>query len=322
MTPPLIILGWSTRNLPSAQVVDYAVHAIGAGLEPMSVEIPDPAGFDAALQCVVMGDVVVARGTGQSLRCTHARAEISRNSQRQYHIVLNRRSPWTLHHRGDVALRADDAVVMDSAYGYDFTYPSFDNAHLQLSESWIRQWVRDPAMLAGRSILKDSPWGAALCSYLKVLTPEFMARGPLPASLLIDHLGALLALVAHDVGAGAPALPRRDRVMRERILETLRQRCTEPGLTATDVAAVLGISLRTLHRHLASFRQTFGGALIGARIAVATRMLESRIFRHLTVAEIGRRAGFVDASHFTRAVRARTERTPLQIRRDAGIADS
>ncbi len=229
MTSPLIILGWSTRNLPSAQVVDYAVHAIGAGLEPMSVEIPDPAGFDAALQCVVVGDVVVARGTGQSLRCIHARAEIARNSQRQYHIVLNRRSPWTLHHRGDVALRAEDAVVMDSAYGYDFTYPSFDNAHLQLSESWMRQWVRDPAMLAGRAILKDSPWGAALCSYLKGLTPEFMARAPLPASLLIDHLGALLALVAHDVGAGATALLRRDRVMHDRILETLRQRCTEPG---------------------------------------------------------------------------------------------
>ena len=55
MTSPLIILGWSTRNLPSAQVVDYAVHAIGAGLEPMSVEIPDPAGFDVLCNAWSLG---------------------------------------------------------------------------------------------------------------------------------------------------------------------------------------------------------------------------------------------------------------------------
>ena len=33
------------------------------------------------------------------------------------------------------------------------------------------------------------------------------------------------------------------------------------------------------------------------------------------VAEVGRRAGFTDASHLTRVIRSRTGRTPSQIRR-------
>jgi AraC-like DNA-binding protein len=35
----------------------------------------------------------------------------------------------------------------------------------------------------------------------------------------------------------------------------------------------------------------------------------------VTTAEIGRPAGFLDASHFTRVLRRRTGRTPLQMRR-------
>jgi AraC family transcriptional activator of tynA and feaB len=35
----------------------------------------------------------------------------------------------------------------------------------------------------------------------------------------------------------------------------------------------------------------------------------------VTTAEIGRRAGFSDASHFVKALRRRTGRTPLQMRR-------
>lgn len=203
----LVILGWSTRDLPPGKVVDYATHAIGEGLEPMRVEIPDPAEFNASLQCVMMGEVVVAQGMGAGMRGTHARREIARDAGRNYHLILNRRSSWTLRHRGDSLLRVDDAVVMDSAFEYDFTYPSFDNTHLQLSGSWMRQWVSDPSLLAGRAILKDSSWGAALCACLRMITPAFMVDAPLPPRLVIDHLGALLAMVAGHLDAG-PA-PRR-----------------------------------------------------------------------------------------------------------------
>jgi AraC-like DNA-binding protein len=86
-------------------------------------------------------------------------------------------------------------------------------------------------------------------------------------------------------------------------------------LTAGDIARAFGVSPRTVHRILASYGETFGKKLMDARIEVATRMLESRLFARLTIAEIGRRAGFVDPSHFARVFRGSLGLTPSQYRR-------
>jgi len=48
-------------------------------------------------------------------------------------------------------------------------------------------------------------------------------------------------------------------------------------------------------------------------------MLTSPLFDRVTTAEIGRRAGFLSASHFARVMRSRTGRTPLQLRRAADL---
>jgi AraC-like DNA-binding protein len=65
---------------------------------------------------------------------------------------------------------------------------------------------------------------------------------------------------------------------------------------------------------------SFGNLLVGARAAVGVRMLESPLFRKLSVVEIAHRAGFSDASHFARVVRNRTGRTPTQLRSVPGVA--
>lgn len=92
------------------------------------------------------------------------------------------------------------------------------------------------------------------------------------------------------------------------------QRCTDDALGALEIAVALGVSVRTLHRTLAACGQTFGATLMSARVALATRMLESPLMARLTISEIGRRAGFSDASHFTRVFRRYTGRTPAQVR--------
>jgi AraC-like DNA-binding protein len=46
--------------------------------------------------------------------------------------------------------------------------------------------------------------------------------------------------------------------------------------------------------------------LTQARVDLAVRMLQSPLFDRVTTAEIGRRAGFTDASHFVTVLRKRT----------------
>lgn len=111
-----------------------------------------------------------------------------------------------------------------------------------------------------------------------------------------------------------------DRALRDRIVETIQQTCGELTLTAAAVAAAAKVSIRSLHRSLASEGETFGELLLQARAALATRMLESRLFNRLTIAEIGRRAGFIDPSHFGRVYRRLTGFSPGQVRNKPGPA--
>jgi len=75
------------------------------------------------------------------------------------------------------------------------------------------------------------------------------------------------------------------------------------------------VSQRTLHRALAGGGHTFAQQLMACRMEAATRLLADPRFDRLTVAEIGRRVGLADASHFVRSCRARLGATPAELRR-------
>lgn len=134
--------------------------------------------------------------------------------------------------------------------------------------------------------------------------------GALPPSLVAEHLGSLLALALERESTETPA----SRDLATRIDEALHRRCTEPELCAGDIAATLGISIRTLHRALATRQQTFAGRLMQHRIQQARRMLESPAFDRVTTAEIGRRVGLLDPSHFVRVCRRVAGCTPQELR--------
>jgi AraC family transcriptional regulator, positive regulator of tynA and feaB len=169
--------------------------------------------------------------------------------------------------------------------------------------------------LVGRRIARDSQWGRVLASYVAQLSPEFVVQAPLPQSILLDQLGALLALTATELSGSRAVSTPAERSLRDQICDHIKQRCTETSLQAADIAHSLNISRRTLHRTLAACGETFGAMLLQARVDIAARMLQSPLFDRVTAAEIGRRAGFSDASHFTKVLRRHTGRTPLQMRR-------
>jgi len=186
--------------------------------------------------------------------------------------------------------------------------------NLQLSEQFVRKWVPNPIVLGGQRI-GDSQWGRVLASYVAQLSPEFVVQAPLPQAVLIDQLGALLALAANELNGSCAESTPAERSVREQVIDHIRQRCADTSLQAADIASSLHISTRTLHRALGTCGETFGMMLIQARVDLAMRMLQSPLFDRVTTAEIGRRAGFSDASHFVKALRRRTGQTPLQMSR-------
>lgn len=305
---------WSTSDVDEPQRLDYYAEAISAAIDPMRVLRRVEGKFDAWIDCIELGPLSLIHGIGQAHDCIRDRTDVARSTGRNFHLILNNGSAWKVRHVGEHLVRKGDAMLLDSRDGYRLDFMSaIDNVHLKLSEDWLKQWVADPAAIVGTPILSDGDWGGALTAFMSQLSPELVASAPLPQQVFADQIGALLALYSNALTGKAAAANPRSRDLRDRIQEILAQRCNELSLTAVDVAASLAISPRTLHRGLAAHQQTFGALLMKARVDLATRMLESPLFRRLTTAEIGRRAGFADPSHFARVYRRHSGFTPAQV---------
>ncbi len=311
-TPPL--QRWSTDAVAPAQRLDYWIGAVCEGFLEMDVRSTQP-GFSAELLSAPLGPIRLnaVRGSGQDVYRTGR--GIAHSAQNFYYLLCKTDEAWTAA-QGDrrARLLPGDLLLVDSRRPYEFHFPTAcTTASLELPTDWVERWLPDAAAHTGRRIDGQSGFGAALSAFVRELQPQMAVAPPLPAALLSDQLGALLAL-----GLGgtpeAPAAPG----LRERIEAALRERHAEPGLTAAAVARGLGIGERSLHRALAAAGLAFAPLLMRCRMDSARRLLADPRFDRLSVGEIGRRAGLPDASHFVRVFRRHSGQTPGALRRQRG----
>jgi AraC family transcriptional activator of tynA and feaB len=307
---------WTTANVEQTRRLGYYEAALNDAVLPISITHADPRTFRVEMSFANFAGLGVCKQLGPPHGAVRGRSELARSTAHAFSLLMILETPWMIDHRGPLQMMPSDVLILDSEHTCKFEVRNpFVGINVGVSESWLRQWIPNPNVLAARRIPGNSLWGRALSAYLGELSPDLATAPPLPLSVIADQVGSLLALTASGLRGAIIANTPAVRSLHERIKDCLAQRSTEWELTAADVAASISISVRTLHRTLAATDETFGGALIAERARVALRMLTSPAFHQVTTAEIGRRAGFPSASHFARVIRDRTGRTPLQFRR-------
>jgi AraC-like DNA-binding protein len=240
------------------------------------------------------------------------RRAIARSREHFFYLLCNTDSAWRVAQQGRAErLLAGDLVLVDSRRCYEFHFPAVDTLSIELPTPWVESWLPHSESQLARRIDGRSGWGQALSAFVRQLQPELSVKPPLPAPLIVDQLGALLALAT----AQSPGVEPEARGLRERVLAEIAERHAEPGLTAREIAQALGTSERSLHRSLSGSGITFARSLMQQRMAAAHRLLSDARFDRLTVAEIGRRVGLLDASHFVRQCRQWLGATPGALRR-------
>lgn len=307
---------WSTADVPAPQRLDYFAAAVSEAVLPIGIDRADPEEFHAELKYAPLADIGVTNARGNAHSSFRGSTELARSGAPTFNLLMSLQTSWMADHRGKVRMKPRDVLVIDSRFPIRIIVDSaFEAVNISVPDAWLRRWLPDPSVLAMRRIPGDSLWGLALSTYLSSMSPELAAAPPLPLSLLADQVGSLLALTASGIHGLAPTRTKTAASLHERVTDRIRERCSEQGLTAQDVTTSLNISPRTLHRALASAQQTFGGVLIDARAANGLRMLRSSLFKLLSIEEIAYRAGFLNASHFSQVIRARSGMTPRQIRK-------
>jgi len=311
------VFQWSTDSLPAADRLDAYVGAICEQFLNVTTSSQE-LDFHSELAIRSLGPLLVAKMGGSSQDAYRTVRHIARSTDHGYHLVIGQGN-WTLRYPDrDVQLRPGDIVMTDSRFAHSAHWTSGCTAlNVRIPLEWLSAWVPEPRKLVGQRIAADGPWAGMLGKFVNQLSPEHAGKAlPLAENTMADQIGALLAMAAEEVpGAVTPRTPTH-KDMVECAVDVIQQRCSELQLTAADVAETLGISVRTLHRMLSGHDQSFGSLLIGARAEVARRMLEAPGFDRLTTQEIGRRAGFTDASHFARVCASRFGRRPSDFRRE------
>lgn len=201
--------------------------------------------------------------------------------------------------RHEIVLNPGDIGIIDSGLPFQLYFP----------ESVDRRIVMMPKPLLASRLRTVSNWKGPLCVKSDfVLTPVVVQlirmlterEGPIAdahAHLMLESMADYLAQsLSHEYGSSAEAL---NRTMFDSLTQYIAQNIVSPQLSATSVAAAIGVSVRTVHRLFKRFSDSsFEQYVIQRRLLLAKQSLVSGA--NTSVSDAAFAAGFNDLSHFTR----------------------
>ena len=231
-----------------------------------------------------------------------------------YELIVDHGSPVEVAFRGGfVRVERGDLLIADACQSMTEARPG-TTRRLAMSDGWVRTWLRDVEALVGRPVSGASGWGAAISHFIRQAWAEGHHPSIMMGSVRADSIGLLLSLHESEARSNRWLRHRRSHGMSASIKGLIVRRACETGLSAADVALSAGVEVETLHGTLAARGESFSGLLASQRMLVARKMLESPNFDRMTTAEVGRRSGFSDPSHFIRTFAKQFRLTPWQFR--------
>ena len=306
---------WSTDEVAAPGRLDYWVGAICEAFLEMDCSSRQARAFEGRLTSVQAGPLSFNQVEASTQDVYRTRAGIARSASHPFYLITQRQTPWHVHQGGHrVGLRPGDAALVDSARLYELHFPeSVEVMSIQLPRAWVGQWLTQLEDPAARVAHRDQGWGRALSGLCVQLAHDPMLAADYPAHLLCDQLGAMLAAAIEPMRSVASP-PQRGLFERARRLQ--QEQLDQAGLTSQRAAEQLGVSVRTLHRAFAAEQTSFALSLRRLRLERAALLLTHARLAHVSVAELGRRCGFADASHFVREFQRHFLATPARWRRE------
>jgi AraC-like DNA-binding protein len=213
-------------------------------------------------------------------------------------------------------LHAGDFAVYDSTRPYELHFDGpFQQYVLMLPGPALRARLRDPGELTATGIRGSRGAGHLMIEMIRTLAEDIDVLEPAAAAAVVQG-------VEHIVVAGlsslvGPVPQPSPAARREQVKACARARLRDPGLTVAALAAQLHTSVSTLHRAFVGEPETIMEWIWARRLDAVRADLADPALRHRTIGDLASTWGFCDASHFSRAFRARFGRTAREIRQAA-----
>jgi AraC family transcriptional regulator, positive regulator of tynA and feaB len=292
---------WTTRERQPGEALSYWKDIIRENLLDLQIDSAQRVDFYGHIVKRSLGALKANFISVSQQRVWRSEQGGRRAADAIFHLIHLRQGVQFVEHCGrNLRLEPGDCLLVDCESGFSFDFPEGVEALvLEIRKDWIQGWLPAPEEAAGQILGRKGGWGATLASALGNLTPALADIG-LPHSAIAEQIAVLLAL---STSPAMPALTTHKRTLMKRASETLRERCQEPDLDPSAVAASLGLSRRYIHMLFAAAGTTFSHELYSCRLQRAQRLLRDRRYDGVGIAEIAWNCGFSEPSHFTRRFR-------------------
>jgi AraC-like DNA-binding protein len=224
----------------------------------------------------------------------------------RYHVVQNDH---------EHLIKAGGAVILDVARvaAMDAVAPHNSRWSFKVSRGRLAAASVD---ILGGSMPVSGEVQRLLFHYVDAAERSGLAAGSPVAAMFDDHVFDLVTYVLGAQGETREIAENRGvpYARRQAILKEIETNFSEPGLSATGVAARLGVTVRYVHHLLEETGKTFTEVVLEHRLNRTMRLLTEPRRAHQKIVEIALEAGFTDLSHFNRSFRRRFGDTPSGVR--------
>lgn len=284
---------------------------LSSQLHAMAVSAPSAEAFSAQLLLCDLGIAQIGAGTGSAQVARRTREHIARSPVQRYVLLQSRSHAFHIRQYGrELLVRPGQCALYDTKEPYKVSFPTqLDCLGISVGQDWLARWRPHPEDIVARS-QSDSCWAEPLGAMVRALAQVRVDELALPADVVLDQLGALIALAAEPARAHARPADK----LAGRIRADLRARCQDPALTPDQLASSHRISKRYLHLLLSRSGTSFGEELMAARLALAERLLRRPDCAEQRIIDIAMHCGFTAPGHFSRRFRASYGASPSEYR--------
>ncbi|WP_280359017.1 helix-turn-helix domain-containing protein [Nocardia otitidiscaviarum] len=257
-------------------------------------------------------DLSTVGSTPQEARRTNGL--IARSSDEYLIATVQLGGHGRLYQDGRVAeVGPGSLVFLSTTRPYHWVIPEeWEMAVVRVPLARIRELTGlvDDELPTASAVSHDSPAGV-VARYFRDLA-ELQGREPDQARLLMAPGMDLLASAVTLAAGGAESEQSADAFARQRVLDFMRARCTDPELTVDRIADGCAMSRRTLYRVFDDFEEGPAAVLRRMRVEHACEMLARDSM--LPIAVVAAASGFLTERHFYRAFRVEKGTTPASFR--------
>jgi AraC-like DNA-binding protein len=211
-------------------------------------------------------------------------------------------SSLVVQHDRQALLGPGDFALYDTTTPYTLVFEEGVDQHfLRFPRSALALPERSLRDVTAVTLGTGNPLAGLASTYFSQLAvSEGLRSGRHAEGVALPSVELLRAVVTAQLGDSALGRVPMEATLDLRIREYLRAHLAEHDLSAARIAAAHGISVRHLYTVLARSGISLGEWIRTHRLAECKRELAAPESRFRTVAAIGRRWGFPDATHFSR----------------------